>query len=88
MTDGHDAVNETELHAFVDDRLPPPRRAEVEAYLAAHPQEATRLQAYREQRTALHKRFDPVLGEGIPAELLSAWQRRPWQRWLQDYSSA
>jgi anti-sigma factor RsiW len=82
VTDEHDAVNESELHAFVDDRLPPPRRAEVEAYLAAHPQEAARLWAYREQRTALHALFDPVLGEGIPAEMLSAWQRRPWQRWL------
>jgi anti-sigma factor RsiW len=82
VTNEHDAVNELDLHAFVDERLPPPRRAEVEAYLAAHPQEATRLQAYREQGTALHALFDPVLGEAIPAAMLYARQRPPWQRWL------
>ncbi len=82
MTNEHDAVTESDLHAFVDDCLPPQRRAEVESYLAAHPQEATRLQAYREQSAALHGLFDPVLGEAIPTEMLHAPRRSPWQRWL------
>ncbi|MBC7211809.1 MAG: anti-sigma factor, partial [Pseudomonas sp.] len=31
---------EHELHAYVDERLEPARRVEVEAWLAANPQEA------------------------------------------------
>ena len=82
MTDEHNAVTESDLQAFVDERLLPPRRAEVESYLAAHPQEAQRLQAYREQNAALHVLFDPVLGEAIPTDMLHAPPRPPWQRWL------
>jgi anti-sigma factor RsiW len=82
VTDEHNAVNESDLQAFVDDRLPPQRRAEVESYLAQRSQEAARVQAYREQGRALHALFDPVLGEGIPAAMLQAPQRPPWQRWL------
>ncbi len=82
MTDEHTAVSESDLQAFVDERLPPQRRAEVQAYLAAHPQEAARLQAYREQGAALHALFDPVLGEAVPTAMLYAPRRPPWQRWL------
>ncbi|HDS1682435.1 TPA: anti-sigma factor [Pseudomonas putida] len=38
---------EDELHAFVDDRLEPARRAEVQAWLAANPQQAARVEAWR-----------------------------------------
>lgn len=38
---------EHELHAYVDERLEPARRAEVEAWLAANPQEAVRIEAWR-----------------------------------------
>ncbi|MFV3406296.1 anti-sigma factor family protein [Pseudomonas sp. NY15463] len=38
---------EYELHAFVDDRLEPLRRAQVEAWLAANPQQAAQLEAWR-----------------------------------------
>ncbi|MFK3775594.1 anti-sigma factor family protein [Pseudomonas sp. NPDC089406] len=48
---------EHELHAFVDERLEPARRAEIEAWLAANPHEALRLEAWRNDarrlRTAL-----------------------------------
>lgn len=40
-----DAVTEFELLAFVDGRLPPARRTEVEAYLVHHPTEARRVAA-------------------------------------------
>lgn len=38
---------EHELHAYVDDRLEPGRRAQVAAWLAANPQEAARIEAWR-----------------------------------------
>nr|WP_314873743.1 anti-sigma factor [uncultured Pseudomonas sp.] len=38
---------EHELHAYIDERLDPVRRAEVHAWLAANPQEAARIEAWR-----------------------------------------
>ncbi|WP_236193802.1 anti-sigma factor family protein [Pseudomonas faucium] len=39
--------SEDELHAYVDERLAPARRAEVQAWLAANPQQAARIEAWR-----------------------------------------
>ncbi|MBF8720091.1 anti-sigma factor family protein [Pseudomonas guariconensis] len=39
--------SEDELHAYVDDRLPPTRRGEVQAWLAANPHEQARVEAWR-----------------------------------------
>lgn len=62
-------MNEAELQAWVDGRLPPDRQAAVDRYLAGHPAEAARLQAYREQNAALHALFDDVLDAAIPETL-------------------
>lgn len=62
-------MNEAELQAWVDGRLPPERMAAVERYLADHPGEAARLQAYRAQNAALHTLFDDVLDDAVPAAL-------------------
>lgn len=49
--------SEDELHAYVDERLEPARRREVELYLAAHPEQAARVEGWRADarllRTAL-----------------------------------
>lgn len=72
-------VTENELHAYVDGALPEGRRAEVEGYLATHPEESRRLEAYRRQNEALHLRYDAVLDEPVPERLRLAAQprRRP-----------
>ena len=57
---------EAELHAYVDGRLPEGRQADVEAYLAAHPDEAARLATYRKQAEQLREVFAPVLSEPVP----------------------
>ena len=44
MTDPTIPVTEDELHAFVDNELPAERRGDVEAWLAAHPEDAERVQ--------------------------------------------
>jgi len=60
-------VTDAELHAHVDGVLSPARRADVEAYLAEHPEDAARVAAYREQVLILHREYDPVLNEPLPS---------------------
>ena len=73
------AVSEAELHAYVDGGLAAHRRAEVESWLAAHPEDAERVAAYRRLGEELRARYEPVLAEPIPAELMRVWRRQP--RW-------
>jgi len=70
------AFTEAELHAFADGRLPERRRAELEAYLAAHPDEAARVAAYRAQADELRAVFAPVLDEEVPQRLVLAFTPR------------
>jgi len=65
-------ITEAELQAFVDGRLPEGRRAEVEAYLAEHPDEAARLAAYRAHGERLRELYAPVLDEAIPERVAAA----------------
>ncbi len=71
-------VTEADLHAYVDGRLPSARKADIEAYLAAHPDDAGRLQDYAAQNAGLHALFDPVLEEPVPPRL-AAPPPRSWQ---------
>ena len=76
-------VLEAELHAFVDGHLPAVRQGAIEAHLAARPEEAQRLEAYRAQKRELHALFDPVLDEQPPQHLLKSARPRtvsqtPW----------
>jgi len=63
------SVTEAELHAHVDGRLPPERDAFVSTWLAARPEEAARLLAYRAQRDALRAALDPIIDEPLPPSL-------------------
>jgi len=78
-----DSVREDDLHAYVDGALSEARRLEVEAWLAAHPADAARVQAWAGQNRALHAAFDGVLNEPLPIELVRAARRRsvraPWR---------
>lgn len=69
-------VGPEELHAYVDGRLDAPRRAAVEAHLAAHPDAAARVEEWRRQAAGMRRLFDPVLDEPVPPRLL----RRPGRR--------
>ena len=72
-----DPVREDDLHAYVDGALPEARRLEVEAWLAAHPEDAARVQAWGGQNHALHAAFDGVLNEPLPIDLVRAARRQP-----------
>ena len=82
MTDPRIPVTEDELHAYVDNELPAERRGDVEAWLAAHPGEAARVQSWRTMAEALHARYDSVLDEAVPKRLeIDRLVRQP-RRWI------
>src|ERR1700742_3097777 len=54
MTDPKIPVTEDELHAYVDNELPAERRGDVEAWLAAHPDDAARVQSWRARGEGVH----------------------------------
>jgi anti-sigma factor RsiW len=80
MTAKPTTVTDAELHAYVDGQLAATRVAEVEAWLAEHPDAAARAQAYRTQNAALQALFDPVLDEPLPARLTAPLSRSPLHR--------
>ena len=82
MTAPRIAVSEDELHAYVDNELPEERRGDVEAWLAAHPDDAARVRSWRAMADALHARYDGVADEAVPKRLeIERLVRRP-RRWI------
>jgi anti-sigma factor RsiW len=75
-------IGETDLHAYVDGQLDAVRRAEVDAYLAAHPEVAALVEELRAQNQALHLSYDPVMNEPVPLRLTAAMQTRRWPHGL------
>ena len=82
MTDTNSPVTEDELHAYVDNELPVERRAAVEAWLAAHPDEAERVTSWRAMSDALHAKYDAVMDEPVPARLSVDQLSRTPRRWM------
>jgi anti-sigma factor RsiW len=82
MTDHTIPVTEDELHAYVDNELPAERRDAVEAWLAAHPDDAAKVVSWRTMTEALHAKYDAVIDEPVPARLsVDALSRTP-RRWM------
>src|SRR4051794_37780969 len=82
MTEPNIPVTEDELHAYVDNELPAERRGDVEAWLAAHPGDAARVQSWRAMAEALHARYDSVADEAVPKRLeIERLVQRP-RRWM------
>ena len=82
MTDPKIPVTEDELHAYVDNELPAERRGDVEAWLAAHPDCAARVRAWREMAEALHARYDSVADEAVPKRLEIERLVRGPRKWM------
>jgi anti-sigma factor RsiW len=82
MTDPRIPVTEDELHAYVDNELPAERRGDVEAWLAAHPDDAARVQSWRAMAEALHARYDSIADEAVPKRLeIERLERQP-RKWI------
>lgn len=72
-------VTEAELQAHADGRLDPSRAAEVEAWLAQHPEHAERVADYRRLGEELRALYAPVAAEPVPGRLMRAWQPPRWR---------
>lgn len=82
-------ITEDDLHAYADGLLPTERRAEVEAWLASHPEDAARVQSWVAQNRALHETFDNILNEPLPLDLVrSASPRKARTRPLWQAAAA
>jgi anti-sigma factor RsiW len=82
MTDPKIPVTEDELHAYVDNELPVERRADVDDWLAAHPDDAERVRSWRAMAEALHARYDAIADEPVPKQLeLERLGRQP-RKWI------
>jgi len=83
------APDDTLLCAWIDGELPPERRAEVEAWLREHPDDAARVRAWSADARSLRSALDPVLDEAVPTALTqTVWRKAPvvlpdfaWRRW-------
>lgn len=69
------SISEAELQAWADGRLGVEQRADLESWLAAHPEEAERAAAYRDFNEQLRAHFAPVLDEAVPSRLERAARR-------------
>lgn len=88
MTDRNIPVTEDELHAYVDNELPAERRADVEAWLAAHPEDAARVQSWLAMAELLHARYDSVADEAVPKRLeIERLVQQP-RRWVVGAAAA
>ena len=67
--DSAKAISEADLQAYVDGRLSPGRRADIEAYLIRHPDDAARVTAWQQQADALRAHFAPALDAPVPPAL-------------------
>jgi anti-sigma factor RsiW len=85
-------VEEDDLHACIDGQLPRERTEDVEAYLAAHPEERARFSQYAQQRQTLRTAFAAQASGPIPNRLrvahLLAQQRRRRHRQLAQIAAA
>lgn len=62
-------VTDSALHAYMDGQLPPARKRDVEAYLAATPDVVRRINGWRQMQADLRLNLDPVADEPVPLRL-------------------
>jgi len=72
-------INDDDLHAVADGRLPPERQDAVDAAIAGSADAAARVGFYRHVNAALHTSYDFMLNEPVPAHLTARPRRRSWQ---------
>lgn len=69
-----------ELHAWLDGELSTQRAAEVEAWLAEHPEAAAEVAAWRAQATGLQALHAELLDAPVPLAMQRAMRPRHWAR--------
>jgi anti-sigma factor RsiW len=75
-------INDEQLSAWVDGELDAAARAQVEAWLQQHPEDAARVQRWAADRDALRELFALRADEAVPPRLRAAvWQPARPHRW-------
>jgi len=74
-------VSDDELHAYVDGELPESRRAAIEAWLAAHPEDAARAASWRAHAELIRVRYGGVARSPVPAHLVLDRLARAERKW-------
>jgi anti-sigma factor RsiW len=71
-------LSEDDLHAYADGRLDGAHLTRVEAWLASHPERREQIEEWRAQASDLHRAYDRVLDEPVPARLVPAANSPRW----------
>jgi anti-sigma factor RsiW len=88
MTDRDQFVSEDEFHCYVDGELPADRRGAIEAWLAAHPDDAAKIAAWRSQAELIRARYGAVANEKPPQQLDIVRLARQRRRGLASMAAA
>jgi len=92
MTPPGRPIEEDDLHAYIDGKLPRERAQDVEAHLVAHPEVEARFSEYAAQRQELRASFSSQASGPIPNRLrvanLVAQRRRRQYRQLAQIAAA
>jgi anti-sigma factor RsiW len=82
-------IDDERLSAWLDGELDAVAAAEVQAWLAEHPEDAARVRQWDADRQDLRAHYAAVLEEPVPPRLrAAAWQRVGWPRWAQAAMAA
>jgi len=73
-------ISEADLQAYADGELPESLRADVAAWLASHPEDAERIEAYRRIAEDLRSTYHSVLEEPVPERLRRTVRRAGTRR--------
>jgi anti-sigma factor RsiW len=71
-------ISEEDLHAYADGQLDAARLTQVETWLASHPERRAQVDGWRAQAAQLHRSYDAVLDEPIPARLMPPANQSHW----------
>ncbi len=75
-----ETVTDDEIQEYIDGRLTPARRKQVEAYLALRPERASEVQSLLRQQEALRRLGEDILNEPIPDRFQDILRRIPSRR--------
>ncbi len=82
MTNVDSRLPDSEINAYVDGELDAQALAEIETWLADHPEDAARVHAYKLQKMQLHQLYDYAKDLPIPEEVTEMIANHGVRRWM------
>jgi anti-sigma factor RsiW len=81
-TNRQDRLPDTEINAYIDGELDMQGLAEVETWLADHPEDAAKVHAYKLQKLHFHQLYDLPKDAPLPQGVREALAANTMRRWL------